>query len=58
MPYRPQWAECYREERELLLKILGEEALDIRHIGSTSIVGMPAKPILDILVGVKALGHC
>ena len=29
--------------------------LDIRHIGSTSIVGMPAKPILDILVGLQTL---
>jgi GrpB-like predicted nucleotidyltransferase (UPF0157 family) len=29
--------------------------LDIRHIGSTSIVGMPAKPIVDILVAVRML---
>jgi GrpB-like predicted nucleotidyltransferase (UPF0157 family) len=55
MPYCPQWAECFREEKKLLLKMLGEKVLDIRHIGSTSIVGMPAKPILDILVGVKTL---
>jgi GrpB-like predicted nucleotidyltransferase (UPF0157 family) len=34
---------------------MGETALDIRHIGSTSIAGMPAKPILDILVGVQTL---
>jgi GrpB-like predicted nucleotidyltransferase (UPF0157 family) len=42
-------------EKELLLKIMGEKVVDIRHIGSTSIVGMPAKPILDILVGVQTL---
>lgn len=55
VPYCPQWAEYFRKEKELLLKILGEKALDIRHIGSTSIVGMPAKPILDILVGLENL---
>lgn len=34
---------------------MGQTALDIRHIGSTSIVGMPAKPIVDILVGLETL---
>ena len=55
VPYRPKWAECFRKEKELLLKIMREKVLDIRHIGSTSIVGMPAKPILDILVGLQTL---
>lgn len=55
VPYRPKWAEYFLKERALLLKIMGEEVLDIRHIGSTSIVGMPAKPILDILVGLQTL---
>ena len=55
VPYSPRWAEYFLEEKTLLLEILRGEALDIRHIGSTSIVGMPAKPILDILVGVERL---
>jgi GrpB-like predicted nucleotidyltransferase (UPF0157 family) len=55
VPYHPKWAEYFRKEKELLVKIMGEKALEIRHIGSTSIVGMPAKPILDILVGVQTL---
>jgi len=55
VPYDPKWAEYFRREKELLLKTMRETALEIRHIGSTSIVGMPAKPILDILVGVKTL---
>lgn len=54
-PYHPRWAEYFRMEKELLLKTMGEKVVDIRHIGSTSIVGMPAKPILDILVGVQTL---
>ena len=55
VPYHPKWAEYFGKEKELLLKMMGESVLDIRHIGSTSIVGMPAKPILDILVGVRTL---
>jgi GrpB-like predicted nucleotidyltransferase (UPF0157 family) len=55
VPYHPKWAEYFRMEKELLLKIMGDKVLDIRHIGSTSIVGMPAKPILDLLVGVEKL---
>lgn len=55
VPYCPAWAEYFRKEKELLLKVMGEKLLDIRHIGSTSIVGMPAKPILDILVGLQTL---
>ena len=55
VPYHPKWADYFRQERELLLRTLGDTALEIRHIGSTSIPGMPAKPILDILVGLQTL---
>lgn len=55
VPYHPKWAEPFRSEKELLLQVMGQTALDIRHIGSTSIVGMPAKPIVDILVGLQTL---
>ena len=51
----PKWAEYFSKEKELLFKILGKKVLDIRHVGSTSIAGMPAKPILDILAGVNML---
>lgn len=51
----PKWAEYFSEEKQLLSKILGAKVLDIRHIGSTSIAGMPAKPILDILAAVTTL---
>jgi len=49
------WYECFKEEKELLLRIVGEKIVDVRHIGSTSIPGVPAKPIIDILAAVKAL---
>jgi len=53
--HHAKWAEYFGEEKQLLLKILGEKVLDIRHIGSTSISGVPAKPILDILAAVETL---
>lgn len=53
--YDPKWAEYFRTEKELLQKMMGGSALEFRHIGSTSIVGLPAKPIVDILVGVRTL---
>ena len=55
--YDPKWAELFREEKELVFKVLGEKVLHIRHIGSTSIPGMPAKPIIDILAAVKVLAE-
>jgi len=53
--HHPKWAEYFSKEKQLLFKILGDKVLDIRHVGSTSIPGLPAKPILYILAAVKTL---
>jgi GrpB-like predicted nucleotidyltransferase (UPF0157 family) len=53
--HNPKWAKYFSQEKELLSTVLKERVLEIRHIGSTSILGMPAKPILDILAAVKVL---
>ncbi len=53
--YQPQWPEKYREEEALLREILGENCLAVYHIGSTSVPGLAAKPILDIMPVVKSL---
>jgi GrpB-like predicted nucleotidyltransferase (UPF0157 family) len=42
----PKWVEYFSKEKELLFKILGEKVLDVRLIGSTSMSGIPAKPIM------------
>ena len=47
------WAEAYEQERARIVAALGEYLLDIQHVGSTSIPNVPAKPILDILIGVR-----
>lgn len=48
--YDPQWARRFEEHRERLSRALGQRARRIEHIGSTSVPGLAAKPIVDILV--------
>jgi GrpB-like predicted nucleotidyltransferase (UPF0157 family) len=43
------WAADFDRERQSILDVLSGQ---VEHIGSTSIPGVPAKPILDILIGV------
>lgn len=49
VPYRPQWPELYRQEAEKIRHILGNQLDSIHHIGSTSVPGLAAKPIIDML---------
>ena len=50
--YEAGWRTLFLEEAERLRARIGGYVLDIQHIGSTSIPGMPAKPILDIGIAV------
>ena len=54
-PYDINWKSMFEEEKDNLKKIFREIALTIEHIGSTSIEGLSAKPIIDIAVGVNGL---
>lgn len=51
--YRPEWKDEYKKEAQKLRKILGKNCVGIYHIGSTSVKGMKAKPIIDIMPVVK-----
>jgi GrpB-like predicted nucleotidyltransferase (UPF0157 family) len=53
VPYTPEWARLFEEEKSRLLAVIGPYVLDIQHVGSTSIPGMAAKPILDIAIAVR-----
>ena len=49
-PYDPRWPEQFRREAEKIRAALGDRALAVEHVGSTSVPGLCAKPILDILL--------
>jgi GrpB-like predicted nucleotidyltransferase (UPF0157 family) len=49
--WTPRWAELFAEEAARLRVALGDLAIGIEHYGSTSVPSLPAKPLLDILVG-------
>lgn len=51
----PQWAQLYAEERSRIAERLGAIVLAIEHYGSTSIPGIRAKPVIDLLIGVRRL---
>lgn len=54
--YDPSWPERFAREKKILEATLGAWITDgVHHVGSTSIPGMSAKPIIDIMVGVKNL---
>ena len=49
-PYNPNWPALFQRERRRIVAAIGHIAAGVHHVGSTSIPGMPAKPILDIAV--------
>jgi GrpB-like predicted nucleotidyltransferase (UPF0157 family) len=51
-PYDPEWTRQFEVEAERVTGILGSRALDVEHVGSTSVPGLVAKPIIDILLVV------
>jgi GrpB-like predicted nucleotidyltransferase (UPF0157 family) len=51
--YNPEWLNQFKLIKEELNVILGELNPRIEHIGSTSVPGLAAKPIIDILVGIE-----
>ncbi len=54
--YNLDWIDRFLREKESLLGALSSNIIDLEHIGSTSIFDLAAKPIIDILIGVKTLG--
>ena len=53
--YNPLWKEDYLKEEKLLKEVLKDRIIEIEHIGSTSIEGLKAKPVIDILIVIKSL---
>lgn len=53
--YDPEWPARFDEESTALLDALGELAVRIEHVGSTSVPGLAAKPVIDIQISVVSL---
>jgi GrpB-like predicted nucleotidyltransferase (UPF0157 family) len=50
--YDPGWPDAYAREARRVTAALGERALRFEHAGSTSVPGLPAKPIIDVVLEV------
>lgn len=54
--YDPAWPQMYAREEERIRTALGDRALQVEHVGSTSVPGLIAKPCIDILLVVADAG--
>jgi GrpB-like predicted nucleotidyltransferase (UPF0157 family) len=55
--YDPNWNKTFEIEKALLTKAIANNAVKIEHIGSTSVIGLAAKPVIDILIEVVNLNQ-
>jgi GrpB-like predicted nucleotidyltransferase (UPF0157 family) len=55
--YDPAWPFRFEKEAVRIRSVLGERVLRIEHTGSTSVPGLPAKPIIDIVLAVADSGR-
>ncbi|MDP4127789.1 MAG: GrpB family protein [Bacillota bacterium] len=51
--YDPRWPDLFNREANLVRSALGDKALRVEHVGSTSVPGLCAKPIIDMLLVVE-----
>jgi GrpB-like predicted nucleotidyltransferase (UPF0157 family) len=49
-PYDPAWPRRYAVEADTIRTALGDRVLRLEHVGSTSVPGLIAKPVIDILL--------
>ncbi|MEP3278745.1 MAG: GrpB family protein [Stappiaceae bacterium] len=55
VPYNPLWMNAFAQEAAALRALLSDNLPAVHHIGTTSIPGMRAKPIIDIMLEVRLL---
>jgi GrpB-like predicted nucleotidyltransferase (UPF0157 family) len=54
--YGSNWALMFKEETQVLTGIFGDEIVGFEHFGSTSVPGLKAKPVIDMMCLVKDIG--
>lgn len=57
VPYDPSWPIIFAAESKTIQEALGENCLEIHHIGSTAVPGLVAKPKIDIIAVVNHLSE-
>ena len=55
VPYDESWPSLFEEERARIERAIGPWVEEIEHVGSTAVPGLAAKPVIDIMAGVKSL---
>ncbi|MCM3571752.1 GrpB family protein [Mesobacillus subterraneus] len=55
VPYNPEWKTLFEKEKQVLESIFEPAKIEIHHIGSTSVPGLSAKPIIDIMLAADSL---
>jgi GrpB-like predicted nucleotidyltransferase (UPF0157 family) len=53
----PAWPGLYRAEEARIAAALGSVARRVEHVGSTAVPGLPAKPVIDVVVEVPDSGR-
>lgn len=53
-PYDPSWAQDFAAIRDELAAAVSDLVLSIEHVGSTSVPGLSAKPIIDIDIVIES----
>lgn len=49
VPYNPNWPKMFDAEASAIKQALGDNCVEVHHIGSTAVAGLIAKPIIDII---------
>lgn len=57
VPADPAWTEKFERGAAIIRAALGDLVLGVEHIGSTSVPGLAAKPVVDMLVGLASMEH-
>jgi GrpB-like predicted nucleotidyltransferase (UPF0157 family) len=53
--YDTAWPHLFAEESERIRAALGDAIVAVEHIGSTAVPGLAAKPVIDVLVGLRTI---
>jgi len=54
--YDPEWPPLFEREADRIRAVLGKRAVQLEHVGSTSVPGLAAKPTIDIMLVVPDSG--